>query len=371
VSIGDTIARALANAAKLKSNGSGNEANTKALVIEPMLDALGWNPGDFDDVEREVKTAEGTFLDYALKLDGEARVYVEAKGLGENLDDNKFVSQTVNYANNDGIVWCVLTNGLRFRVYKTNEIAVMNRKLLFQVDLADDSESLGEKAKMLRLISRAAVAAGELDRFGDRVFTDGRVRKALAAMAANPPAAIMEAVAAHLGHPPVGPDALRRSLARIFDAPVDAGATATSAGRLNAGGPAKEPLLGPPTPPKGQEYDLAHHLANKSALINDLFSEVNAIATALGADVSRRVRKQYIGYFRGKKSFFTAEVQHQRIWIYLALDPATTKPWNDAVMRDATNIGHFGMGDVEYSLRNVEQMDELKALIQSAYDARA
>jgi len=57
VSIGDTITKALANAAKLQSNGSGNEANTKALVIEPMLAALGWDPGDFDDVEREVKTA--------------------------------------------------------------------------------------------------------------------------------------------------------------------------------------------------------------------------------------------------------------------------------------------------------------------------
>ena len=40
-------------------------------------------------------------------------------------------------------------------------------------------------------------------------------------------------------------------------------------------------------------------------------------------------------------------------------------------MRDARNIGHFGMGDTEYSLRHVEQLDELKALIQTAYDARA
>lgn len=41
------------------------------------------------------------------------------------------------------------------------------------------------------------------------------------------------------------------------------------------------------------------------------------------------------------------------------------------MMRDASNIGHFGMGETEYSLRNVDQLDELKQLIQTAYDQRA
>jgi hypothetical protein len=64
---------------------------------------------------------EDTYLDYALKLDAAPRLYVEAKGLNENLDDKKFIAQTVNYANYDRVVWCVLTNGARVRVHKTNE----------------------------------------------------------------------------------------------------------------------------------------------------------------------------------------------------------------------------------------------------------
>lgn len=161
----------LQTAAKLKINGSGNEANTKALLIEPMIAALGWDPADLDSVEREVKVLEGTFLDYALKLHSTARVYVEAKGLNENLDDKKFIAQTVNYANNDGVLWCVLTNGSRVRVYKTNEPVAIDRKLLFEVDLTDDSETGADKAKLLRLISREAVEAGDVDGFGERVFT--------------------------------------------------------------------------------------------------------------------------------------------------------------------------------------------------------
>ena len=134
-------------------------------------------PGRPGFVEREVKVYDGTFLDYALKLDGTPRVYVEAKGLNENLDDKKFIAQAVNYANNDGVLWCVLTNGWRVRVYKTNEPVAMDRKLLFEVDLTDTPRPPRDKAKQLRLISREAVEAGDLDRFGERVFTDGRVRE--------------------------------------------------------------------------------------------------------------------------------------------------------------------------------------------------
>jgi hypothetical protein len=96
-----------------------------------------------------VKVFDGTFLDYALKLDGAPRLYVGAKGINENLGDAKFIAQTVNYANNDGVLWCVLTNGTRVAVYKTNEPVAMDRKLLFELDLTDDSESFSDKAKLL------------------------------------------------------------------------------------------------------------------------------------------------------------------------------------------------------------------------------
>ena len=116
---------------------------------------------------------------------------------------------------------------------------------------------------------------------------------------------------------------------------------------------------------------MEHHLGNKSALIGELFDEVNSFAGSLGGDVTRRIRKHYVGYFRGKRSFATVELQQQRALVYLSLNPANAQPWNGNSMRDVSNIGHFGMGDTEYSLRNLAQLDELRALIQLAYDAHA
>jgi predicted transport protein len=120
-------------------------------------------------------------------------------------------------------------------------------------------------------------------------------------------------------------------------------------------------------PAKGQEYSLEHHLGNKSALIAELFTEVNGFGMALAAD-ARRIRKQYIAYFRGKRSSFTVELQKQRVLIYLSLNVDTAQPWNPEDMRDAKAIGHFGMGDVEYSLTSTDQLEEIRAFIKVAYE---
>jgi predicted transport protein len=37
-------------------------------------------------------------------------------------------------------------------------------------------------------------------------------------------------------------------------------------------------------------------------------------------------------------------------------------------MRDVREIGHYGMGDTEYSLRARAQLDEAKALIKQGYE---
>jgi predicted transport protein len=221
---------------------------------------------------------------------------------------------------------------------------------------------MSEKVRLLRLLSREAVETGELNAYGDRVFTDTRVRRALSQLASESPRQFIELVTSRLGHPHVAPQALERSLMRILEG---AAPKPTATSKATAATRPSVPI-GPAGPTKGQEYDLEHHLGNKSSLIRELWEAVDAYAETLGADVSRRVRKQYIGYFRGKRSFFTAEIQRGRVLVYLALTPESASPWNADVMRDATSIGHFGMGDIEYSLVTVEQPGEVRAFIKQA-----
>jgi hypothetical protein len=162
-----------------------------------------------------------TALDYALRIDGELRLFVEAKAVTKQLDDRAFISQTVNYANNEGVVWCVLTNGVAYRVYKTNEPVAMEDKLLFEVDFTEGSTN--EVARALQLLSRRALANGDLEAWGERVFTDNRVRQALGVLAAKPPPDLIALLSKALGKPEVSADRLQESLTRIIDVGAEGG----------------------------------------------------------------------------------------------------------------------------------------------------
>lgn len=364
MTLGDEVKKVLAAAEKLKGP-AGNEANTKALVIEPMLAALGWDTSDLDQVVREWRVYDNTSLDYALMAGDGPGLYLEAKAIRKKLDDKQFIAQAVNYANNEGVVWCVLTNGLIWRVYKTNEPVPMEKKLLFEVDLADIAAgSAADAAKSLQLLSRKAIMDGELELWGERVFTDTRVRQALAQLAADLPSVLIDAILSAMGKPDVAEGRLRESIARVFDSQLGA-AGAKIAGIAPV---APKPPSSPPVNSGKQEYPLSHHLDTKPTAIVDLFERLDEFGRSLGPDVTRRIRKQYIGYFRGKKSFFTLETQRQRIIVYLSLDPAEVKAfWAPGPMRDVTAIGHFGMGNIEYSVRDAEQIPEVGELIKLAY----
>ena len=358
------VEQLLAAGSKLKSSG-GNEANTKALLIEPLLAELGWDTSDLAQVEREYRVFDGTSLDYALKIDGEPRLFVEAKAVGKPLEDKAFISQTVNYANNEGVVWCVLTNGVAYRIYKTNEPVAMEEKLLFEIDLAEAGEgSAGEVSESLWLIGRESLAGGHLETWGERVFADKRVRGALASLAKKPPSELLAVVGKTLGKPTLPAERLQESLARILD--VGEGVPPPVPSEGQAGTQPKKAKKATPA----KEFSLDHHLAGMPAAIVDLFGQVDEFGRSLGPDVSRRIRKFYVGYFAGKRSFFTVGVQRQRLIVHLNLDPDQTSPWwNAKAMRDVREIGTYGLGDSEFSLREPGQLDEVKSLIKTAYEA--
>jgi len=354
----------------LKGAGAAaNEANTKALVIEPILSALRWNLYDFNEVDREFKVYDGTFLDYALRIDGKPKLFLEAKALGRSLADKQFIAQTVNYANNEGVVWCVLTNGLVYRVYKSNEPVSMDRKLLFEVDVRDAQEASNRPTVIasLEALARPAVASGSLDSWGETVFTDLRVRQALAHLATELPKSVVAAVAAAVDGPPIADDRLRSSLGRLLgQSAVESPAAALVGGAPPEAGSPK-PQAKTPTSSTKKVYSVEHHTGKKPTVILALFQEIDAFALALGPDVERRPTKTYIGYFAGKKSFFTLELQKTKIYAYVSLDAADVKPWGEDELRDVRNIGHFGMGDTEFTVRAPDQLPRLEALLRQAY----
>jgi hypothetical protein len=134
--------------------------DTKAIFVEPLLGVLGWDVRSLDDVKGGYPITVGTKkveVDYALKVDGRPKVFLEVKALGKDLEESD-VEQAVGYARLEGVEWAVLTNGRELRVYDATW-----KSSLIELTL---DEYLKERDKLL-LLSKKKISEGALGRLAD------------------------------------------------------------------------------------------------------------------------------------------------------------------------------------------------------------
>lgn len=155
------------------------ESDTIRVLILPLLEALGWDLQDVEEVRSEYRhTAADNPVDYALFLQSTPALFVEAKALGVSLDDRKPLLQTLNYANAAGVDWCVLTNGAEWRVYKVHAPVAAEEKLFLTALVDNPSAELGAIASKLSLLSRERMQARAID----ALWTEWRVDRQVEAI---------------------------------------------------------------------------------------------------------------------------------------------------------------------------------------------
>lgn len=144
----------------LNDNAKLNEADTKGRLVEPVLGELGWDLlGDEVDRERGVDVGSGTgHADYALKIDGKPRVFVEVKPLGSELDERR-AKQAISYGAVEKVKWCVLTNGRRYQIFNSDWSSSPPDSLFRQFELDPD----GPPPEELNLLSKESVSGMKLD----------------------------------------------------------------------------------------------------------------------------------------------------------------------------------------------------------------
>jgi predicted type IV restriction endonuclease len=161
------------------------EQNTKASLIEPILEALGWDIRDPDEVHREFKpTPRDSPVDYALSLFRKPRLFVEAKGLGEDLADRKWIAQMLGYAVVAGVEWCILSDGNEYRFYNATADVDAEEKLFHQVKLSDDKPEVA--AEKLILVARDNMEGNRLEELWKAFFVDRLVKQLLLELLTGP-----------------------------------------------------------------------------------------------------------------------------------------------------------------------------------------
>jgi hypothetical protein len=178
--LGKALAEVRARIARYGGSRHLNEQETKATLIEPVLQVLGWDVHDIEEVAYEYKVERRDRpVDYALLLDRTPALFVEAKALGEDLDDRRWVRQVMTYATVAGVEWVVLTNGDGWRLYNAHAKVPVEEKLFRSVKVTEEG---GAAEETLRLLARAAVPGPAIGEAWRRYFIDRRVLKAMREM---------------------------------------------------------------------------------------------------------------------------------------------------------------------------------------------
>jgi predicted transport protein len=120
---------------------------------------------------------------------------------------------------------------------------------------------------------------------------------------------------------------------------------------------------------KPKEYTTQEeHLAKASGQLKELYGPVRDHMTDLGDDVQERFLKWYIA-FKRLKNFATIQLQtrNNSLLIWLPLDPEKVA-LEDGFSRDVRGVGHHGTGDLELTIRNLDDLNKAKPLIQKSFE---
>ena len=122
---------------RIKAHGDSvqkNETRTRQVLIDPLLAALGWDVTDPAQVTLEYASGNGR-ADYALLGPGRPVAVVEAKRLEQQLDA-KHSMQVLNYANEQGIKYMVVTNGDEWKMYDVFKHAPLTERVLMSLKIS-------------------------------------------------------------------------------------------------------------------------------------------------------------------------------------------------------------------------------------------
>ena len=100
--------------------------------------------------------------------------------------------------------------------------------------------------------------------------------------------------------------------------------------------------------------------------LKNLYADLKDFILGLGDDVSESRLKLYSA-FKKIKNITCVEIFKDKLLLHIRLD-AKTVTYENGFSRDVTGIGHWGTGDVEVSLKNDNDLEKVKPLIERAYN---
>ena len=103
------------------------------------------------------------------------------------------------------------------------------------------------------------------------------------------------------------------------------------------------------------------------AIVRGIFDGVEEQLKSLGDDVTVHRQKHYVA-FKRSRNFASVQVYNQKrqVRVYLNIDPEGVD-LSRSGLRDVRQVGHYGTGDLELTIRSKKELESFADLFRSSY----
>ncbi len=113
-------------------------------------------------------------------------------------------------------------------------------------------------------------------------------------------------------------------------------------------------------------YTLDEHFQGKTQDIKELMHSIREFVTGLDSAIEEIPKKYYIAY-KASQNIVCMEAKRKNIKLFVKIKPSeVVEPPKS--FRDVSKIGHFGTGEVEFTISTPEEFEETKKYIELSYN---
>ena len=115
------------------------------------------------------------------------------------------------------------------------------------------------------------------------------------------------------------------------------------------------------------QVNIEKKIADAPAVVKSIFEALEAQLKALGNDVAVHRQKHYVSYKRSR-NFASVQIYNQKrqVRVYLNIDPEETDLSREG-LRDVRQVGHYGTGNLEVTIRSKKELESFADLFESSY----
>lgn len=112
-------------------------------------------------------------------------------------------------------------------------------------------------------------------------------------------------------------------------------------------------------------YSLEEHFESLDENMLEVFNNIRDFIISLDSSIEESPKKNYVAY-KTSQNFVCMQTYKKKITLYLKLNADEVRPMPKQG-RDVKTVGHFGTGDFELTIKDLNDFEETKLLINEAY----